>query len=1202
MTATKDETLTVVPSWSEDNSSVTPDALKAFLDTKPINRSAYISADGYLFDLEVHHRGDRFTITARMGEDTWNIYSSHKFDFSDQEESTDSWYRSDDIQMTPQHYEAVTKLIGDIGIEGPTIPTEFSGWVSQDRNEPRHLNFWFEDKGNRHYLGLDMVRHGDPDKIDKLIRDHRFDELVALATGETNAHLNYPHHANLTNLSPRQIEDFVLAEAACLAPEHDLEPQQLQNILKDMSASVLNSRGYKPDYGYQVAAGNSVEPQTNEFKAHVTRRGEWALEFNWEDDYYSIPLGGVPGDAFFQSDEDRAAVATDYGSLGEIEKMIQDSRFHELATASVSAPAHYHHYPELNDMEGVYPEVAKEMIEAHLLAVATEYGLAERGGQLLEDMRLKVMEKKGEHQNHSYDGLLGIIRVPRDELQQTLPELDVKASGVDLLPNTQEIPQPNQQPNQQPNIDLYQSLYGAADQYGDFDVGFTVLKLGKGYSATTTDHSLNIFKDDERIIRVAADSPGPYDGVLQEPFHIEDKTTSEQRDELLFELHSLEQWAKRDFEKPHQETPITEGAITLEQPENNTQQIQGLADTQVTKTPSVPIIKSTQNVFWITHEASYLKSNLTCVKTTRTHTQAKLDAYYIINEGYDHYEINDIEPLPESVCHLLIKFFGYEICEYDDSAIEIDLLYIWQGPRDPDIKVGNKSWYLWLNLSRFRWGFYPELMAIMEGRLNVNRLPQYPWNSQHKSVTGWDCGDYVIEVAFNLFNSQSEAEEFGESCYALAPYEEYCNLLKLLYIDPYGDEERTPIRKDDVQVFLRSSVFDIRSGDLRDRDEWELVSIDEWDTPSLVIGAQLYCQGRDAKAITALEVQELGEEVAVQIYNEDQSPECIQEDLENHLTVELIDGEGEPLTRQLRMTIRDVVVDVKIGFESYRGGFRSYYDADLSVVESIAQDPRFTELVAISSGMIDYPFVKYPDFSSVNCLDSGDELKRFVESRAYKLGDEYSDSSIAGKLIDEISHCHALEVDVSRYKIRNDAVKGIPFKPSKYRDGKIDQSGRLDESYVSIGEVYADNHTKNLELSIRIGSEEFTVTVGVETQNGTSYRYGDSIEPIQGITQDQRFNELVAVTTGIKEYPYTHNLDFRHPEKLTVEELPSTIEQRAKSLGEEFGVPSMGVSLIASVGTVWAVRRGTTKEGLLQSFIDPTQEAELEPVWDNPLM
>lgn len=392
MTATKDEIMTVVPDWSEDNSSDTPDALKAFLDTKPINRSTYIPAPGYLFDLEVHHWGDRFTITARMGEDAWNIYSSHTFDFSDREESTDRWFRSDDIQMTPHHYEAVTKLIGNIGIDGPTIPTELSGWVNQrSQDEPRYLYFWFADKGDSHHLGLDLVRHGDPDKIDRLIRDHRFDELVALATGETNAHLNYPHHANLTNLSPRHIKDFILSEAACLAPEYELEPHQMQNILKDMSASVLNSRGYKPDYGYQIAAGNSVEPRTNGFRSSVTCRGEWALEFNWEDDYHSMPLGGVPGDAFFQSDEDRAAVVTDYGNLGAIEKMIQDSRFRELVTASVSAPAHYHHYPELNNMQGVYPEIAKERIESRLLAVATEYDLAERGIQLLEDMRLKVI-------------------------------------------------------------------------------------------------------------------------------------------------------------------------------------------------------------------------------------------------------------------------------------------------------------------------------------------------------------------------------------------------------------------------------------------------------------------------------------------------------------------------------------------------------------------------------------------------------------------------------------------------------------------------------------------------------------------------------------------------------------------------------------------------------------------------------------------
>lgn len=250
------------------------------------------------------------------------------------------------------------------------------------------------------------------------------------------------------------------------------------------------------------------------------------------------------------------------------------------------------------------------------------------------------------------------------------------------------------------------------------------------------------------------------------------------------------------------------------------------------------------NTFWITHEASYIKSKLTCVKTTRTHAQARLDAYYILSEGYGAFDENqnlsDIEPSQESVCHLLVKFFGYEICDYDPSAIEIDLYDLWNWTQD-DIHPTNKSWELWLNLSRFRWGFYPELMAIMEGRLNVDRLPQYPWSSQHESVTGWDCGEYVIEVAFNLFNSQSEAEEFGRSCYALQTNEKYPSLFRLFY----GDGDQTCIRKSDVTVYRKPSMsYEVNPDD---RSSWEVTDLSAEDIPDLEISGPLYCQGREIK-------------------------------------------------------------------------------------------------------------------------------------------------------------------------------------------------------------------------------------------------------------------------------------------------------------------------------------------------------------------
>ncbi|WP_010480635.1 hypothetical protein [Acaryochloris sp. CCMEE 5410] len=267
--------------------------------------------------------------------------------------------------------------------------------------------------------------------------------------------------------------------------------------------------------------------------------------------------------------------------------------------------------------------------------------------------------------------------------------------------------------------------------------------------------------------------------------------------------------------------------------------IEEVATEKVIKVPPNP------SIFWITHEASYLKSKMTCVRhPTRTHTQAKLDAYYLISEGYsttyDYHqqgrydEISDCEPMPESVCHLLIKFFGYEICEYDDSAIEIDLLCIWQGPQDPNIRPSDKNWFKWLNLSRFRWGVYSELLAIMEGRLNVDRLPQYPWNSQHRSITGWDCGEYIIEVPFCSFNSETEAEEFGESCYALQTDEEHPSLFQLFY----GDGEQACIRKSDVIVVFPSN----------ERLSWDDADLRiQEDVSRLQISGPLYCQGREFK-------------------------------------------------------------------------------------------------------------------------------------------------------------------------------------------------------------------------------------------------------------------------------------------------------------------------------------------------------------------
>lgn len=1368
MTATTDETLTIVPDWSEDDSSITPDALKVFLDTKPINRSAYISADGYLFDLEVHQRGDRFTIMARMGEDTWNIYSSHKFDFSDREEPTDRWYRSDDIQMTPQHYEAVTQLIGDIGIEGPTIPTELSGWVSQDRGEPRHLNFWFEDKGNRHCLGLDPVRHGDPDKVDKLIRDHRFDELVALATGETNAHLNYPHHANLTNLSPRHIEDFILAEVACLAPEYELEPHQMQNILKDMSASVLNSRGYKPDYGYQVAAGNSVEPQTNEFRAHVTCRGEWALEFNWEDDYHSIPLGGEPGDAFFQSDEDRAAVATDYGSLGAIEKMIQDSRFRELATASVSSPAHYHHYPELNDMEGVYPEVAAEMIQECMSTLAAEYGLAEQGVQLLEDMRLKVMEDRGEHKNHSYDGLLGITRVPQDDSTEERRYPYLSALGWEELRSDHPLELEDLQllvgiRGQRTEIEYLTQRFSYSDLEIVIDAGDHAKPLEAYCLAPKTfellpGNILIIAREGGKIVGVPKDEIEwyisqicvngdlPISSVRETVDYCRGEVVQKWQEELanasgvadygpdalavikehlttqvefrvgptveLQDAHPIKEAGGSEDLAPELspvDLGITLDLIDVDFYDDTEYQDDGgcpyLADLQPVNMWTNPIDVEVYALPEGWSEATFLATGYTKVtaklnghqlyvpnhQVKRNLHYREIQLWYALHPELEVKEYTlDLEVdrtyrdygealspqrllLPEKEWHCCncnkqlgvgeIRSWGYKAHEYSTHADTycpkcLDK-HLEEGQKHQEYTIvdrrGNILYYhpYYDAFARCWRGHHREPDSIKaihyyKGYLfceseGVEMYSWLPWwqqplrkllfkfNGVEKQAAedtrmwsgiGTPIGPYQYsiqgygkEYVYRTYGIVADAERFIN--YANHSAQMFCQLYPqqcvkdALEVDEMGyllgHYLNGPTKNDAVGIY----AFDLEDTSYWDQHpEWIPCLYKRGYRPGLQETIQNYLKTGELLEWspfmdtglegTALEIQELGEkvqakeEVAAQIVNEDHSPDCIQQDLDNHLAVELIDVKQGTLTRQLRATIRDVVVDVEIGYETITGEFKILDDVEPSIIEAIAKDPRFTELIAISSGMIEYPYVQYPDFSNVNRLDSGDELKRFVESRAYKLGEQYGSPSTTEDLIEKINTRHSSEVEVYQSRIRNNTVNGIPFKPSKFQGGKIDQSGRLCESYVSIGEIYTDDQTKNLELPIRIGSEEFTLTVGVETQNGTSYRFGDSIEPIQGIIQDQRFNELVAATAGIKEYPYTHNLDFRHPEKLTAEELQSIINRRAEILGEKYGVRIMGESSVACVGTTYAALRGTTREALLRSFVDPTQEIELE--------
>lgn len=89
-------------------------------------------------------------------------------------------------------------------------------------------------------------------------------------------------------------------------------------------------------------------------------------------------------------------------------------------------------------------------------------------------------------------------------------------------------------------------------------------------------------------------------------------------------------------------------------------------------------------VYQITHRYRYDKPLDTCFKSDRPLQDLKETLYYLMGIAAIMFEERLCGPLQEedlsseSICFLLQQYYGFELCSYQDGAIEIDLYYLWE--------------------------------------------------------------------------------------------------------------------------------------------------------------------------------------------------------------------------------------------------------------------------------------------------------------------------------------------------------------------------------------------------------------------------------------------------------------------------------------------------------------------------------------------
>lgn len=205
---------------------------------------------------------------------------------------------------------------------------------------------------------------------------------------------------------------------------------------------------------------------------------------------------------------------------------------------------------------------------------------------------------------------------------------------------------------------------------------------------------------------------------------------------------------------------------------------------------------------WITDCTAYGKTKLTCVETDRSLQQIYNDVYFFLweaaslrSEADDRgdYHYDETEPHTPTTCHLLIKYFGYQLCDWYQGIPELDQSWLWEVPQHyiteyrPHNKRWRAHWGKWLYLTRFRWGLLREIYDLFKHGSEEYRDPKYPWSRGYQSATWWHSGTYIYKVPFGFFWDKASAWEFGQNVLGVSPTQDAPTLGRIDYCDVEGD-------------------------------------------------------------------------------------------------------------------------------------------------------------------------------------------------------------------------------------------------------------------------------------------------------------------------------------------------------------------------------------------------------------------------------
>ncbi|MGR3280188.1 hypothetical protein ACSYAD_34615, partial [Acaryochloris marina NIES-2412] len=139
--------------------------------------------------------------------------------------------------------------------------------------------------------------------------------------------------------------------------------------------------------------------------------------------------------------------------------------------------------------------------------------------------------------------------------------------------------------------------------------------------------------------------------------------------------------------------------------------------------PQSRLSPSSVQVYHITHRYRYDKPLDACFKSDRPLQELKETLYYLMGIAAIMFEENLCGPLQqeellsESVCFLLQQYYDFELCPYQEGAVELDLYYLWEF--DEDLQRTDPEWDLELHQKYGRAGVIDCVGMLMRGEIEV---------------------------------------------------------------------------------------------------------------------------------------------------------------------------------------------------------------------------------------------------------------------------------------------------------------------------------------------------------------------------------------------------------------------------------------------------------------------------------------------------